>query len=351
MISGRVLVTGGTGFVGGHLVRRLCGEGVGLRCLVRDRRRASAGGLPGETLMEGCLEDRASLERAAKGVDLVVHLAGAISALRAADYFRSNAEGTRNLLSAVLRSAPGATLVHVSSITAAGPSPDGEGTALPPDRCQPCSLYGESKRRGELAVVDSPGEFRWLILRPPLVYGPGDRATRLLFRQALAPLTPVPWTDRPLSLIHVRDLVQAIVQAGSCPSSRAILPLEGPDRLTIHALPRAIAAACGRRARLVPLPLFGVRGLALLADATARLRRRPGLFSRDKVREIAAAGWVADPNPARELLGFHPEIPTSQGLRDTARAEGFLGEKNGPGSPPPESPPPETPPPETSFPT
>jgi nucleoside-diphosphate-sugar epimerase len=171
--------------------------------------------------------------------------------------------------------------------------------------------------------VESPGEFQWLILRPPLVYGPGDRATRLLFRQALAPLTPVPWTDRPLSLIHVRDLVQAIVLAGSSSSSQRILPLEGPDRLTIHELPRAIAAACSLRAKLVPLPLFGLRGIALLADATARLRGRPGLFSRDKVREIAAAGWVADPRPAREVLGFDAEIPTRQGFRDTAREEGF----------------------------
>ena len=290
---------------------------------MRDRHRASAGGLPGETLVEGCLEDRPSLEGAAEGVDLVVHLAGATSALSAADYFRANAAGTRNLVNAVRKSAPQATLIHVSSLAAAGPSPDGEGTDLPPDRCQPCSLYGESKRRGELAVVESPGEFQWLILRPPLVYGPGDRATRLLFRQALAPLTPVPWTDRPLSLIHVRDLVQAIVLAGSSSSSQRILPLEGPDRLTIHGLPRAIAAACSLRARLVPLPLFGLRGIALLADATARLRGRPGLFSRDKVREIAAAGWVADPRPAREVLGFDAEIPTRQGFRDTAREEGF----------------------------
>ena len=144
MISGRVLVTGGTGFVGGHLVRRLLGDGWGLRCLVRDRHRASAGGLPGETLMEGCLEDRASLESAAEGVDLVVHLAGAISALSAADYFRANAAGTRNLVSAVLSSAPQATLVHVSSLAAAGPSPDGEGTALPRTAADPAPNTGRA---------------------------------------------------------------------------------------------------------------------------------------------------------------------------------------------------------------
>lgn len=321
MIPGRILVTGGTGFVGSHLVRRLLAEAVQLRCLVRDRERAISSGIPGESLTVGSLEDEPSLERALDGVDLVFHLAGAIRALGAGEYFRANAVGTRNLVAAMLDRVPGAGLVHVSSITAAGPSRDGAGTDRLPDTCLPCSRYGESKRRGELAVTAA--DLRWVILRPPIVYGPGDRATRLLFRQALLPLTPVPWTDRPLSLIHVDDLVRAMIAAATASAWHRVLPLEGPDRLSMHRLPRALASACGRRARLLRLPLFGLRAVASIADLTARLRRRPGLFSRDKVDEIAAEGWVADPVPVREAIGFHPVTGTEAGFRETALAEGF----------------------------
>jgi nucleoside-diphosphate-sugar epimerase len=253
-------------------------------------------------------------------VDVVVHLAGTITAVRTQDYFRSNADGTRNLVDSIARCAPEASLVHVSSIAAAGPSADGAGTDLPPDRCKPCSHYGESKRQGELAVIDAR---RWVILRPPMVYGPNDRATRLLFRSALATVTPVPWADRPISLVHVRDLIQAISDAGRGIAEHRILPIDGPDRLSFHGLPRAMAEVCGQSSRLLPLPVLGLRGAALVADAVALLRRRASFFSLDKVREIAAVGWVADPGPARDALGFRPQIPTSQGLAETARAEGF----------------------------
>ncbi len=320
MISGRVLVTGGTGFVGGHLIRRLQGEGVDLRCLVRDRRRAASLGVPPATHREGSLEDPPSLEAAVGGVDVVVHLAGAITAVRTRDYFRSNADGTRNLVGAIARCAPAASVVYVSSLAAAGPSADGTGTDLQPDRCKPCSHYGESKRQGELAVIDAQ---RWVILRPPMVYGPSDRATRLLFRSALATVTPVPWADRPISLVHVRDLIQAISVAGRGIAEHRILPIDGPDRLSFHGLPRAMAEVCGQSSRLLPLPVLGLRGAAVVADAVALLRRRASFFSLDKVREIAAVGWVADPGPARDALGFQPQIPTSQGLAETARAEGF----------------------------
>ena len=191
--SGSLLVTGATGFLGGVLIRRLLANGVPasrLRCLVRDPERARRSGLPAESLVEadlGAADCGDAIRRAARDVAIVVHLAGSLKAYDRAGFDEVNVYGTERLVSAVREAAPAAHFVHVSSLAAAGPSPDGVGTDLPADRCTTVSQYGESKRRGELSVIGSGMPFT--VLRPPVVYGPNDGATRLLFQQVLAPVT------------------------------------------------------------------------------------------------------------------------------------------------------------------
>lgn len=324
---GDVLITGASGFLGGALVRHLLAAGVEparLRCLVRDRTRAAAGGLPAASLRDGDLGDpdsQAALLAAASEVGSVLHLAGTLKASRAGGYDAVNVAGTARLVAAVARAAPRAHFVLVSSLAAAGPSCDGAGTDAPPDRCRPVSHYGDSKRRGELEVVRGLGA--WTILRPPVVYGPGDGATRLLFRQALAAITAVPPRARPLSVIHGDDVVRALVAALERRPAGAVLPLDGPERTDTHALMRAIAGACGRRARLLPVPLALAWFAAGACDLVAAARRRASYFNRDKVRELQAAGWVADGRAARRELGFLPAVGLADGLAAVARAEGF----------------------------
>lgn len=323
--AGDLLITGATGFLGGVLVRRLLAAGVAarrIRCLVRDPARAV--GLPEAALCQGDLGDAAgepALRRAAEGIAVVVHLAGVLKGYRAADFDGVNVAGTARLVRAVAAAAPTAHVLCVSSLAAAGPSVDGATSTLPPERARPVSWYGDSKRRGELAVVQSG--LPWTIVRPPVVYGPGDAATRLLFQQAMAPLVVVPAVARPLSVIHVDDVVAALLAAlGRLPPA-AILPLDGPERTDTHALLRAIAAATGRTARLLRVPMALARAAAVAADGWARLRRRPGFFSRDKVREIAACGWVADGAPTQAALGVRPAIGLAAGLAAVAQAAGL----------------------------
>jgi nucleoside-diphosphate-sugar epimerase len=325
--SGSLLVTGATGFLGGVLVRRLLADGIAperLRCLVRDPARAARGGLPTESLVHadlGAHDCGAAIAEAARGADLVVHLAGSLKAYDRAGFDEVNVHGTERLVAAVREAAPRAHFVHVSSLAAAGPSVDGAGSDRPAAECRTVSRYGESKRRGELAVVGSGMAFT--VLRPPVVYGPDDGATQLLFRQVLAPLTAVPRGPRPLSVIHADDVAEALWLAVCRRPAGAFLPLDGPERTDTHAFLRAIGAACDRPPRLLPVPM-AVAGLAARAsDLWARLRRTPGYFNRDKVREIAAPGWVADGGPARRLLGFSAGTRLADGLRAVAVAEGF----------------------------
>ena len=325
--AGHLLVTGATGFLGGVLVRRLLANGFALdrlRCVVRDVERAARGGLPNECLVVGDLSSPKCYEQlktAVEGVTGVVHLAGSLQAYDRRGFDDVNVHGTRQLYQAVAEAAPAAHIIHVSSLAAAGPSVDGASSADPADRCHPVSAYGESKRQGELLATASG--LPYTILRPPVVYGPGDGATRLLIQQAVAPVTAVPRRPRPLSVIHADDVAEALWLAVLQRPTAAVLPLDGPERTDTHDLMRTIATACGRSTRLLPVPMV-LAGLAASAcDLLARLRHKPGYFNRDKVREIRAVGWVADGERARRVLGFVPQRGLLAGLTEVAGTEGF----------------------------
>ncbi|HEX5053519.1 MAG TPA: NAD-dependent epimerase/dehydratase family protein [Planctomycetota bacterium] len=322
-----LLITGATGFLGGEFVRSLIRAGMPaarIRCIVRDRARASAVGIPTDRLHAADLADSTpgALAAAATGVGVVVHMAGAVKAWRPSEYEAVNVEGTRNLLAAVAAQSPLAHFVFVSSLAAAGPSIDGAGSSEAPERCRPVSHYGESKRRAESLVA--AGSLPWTIVRPPAIYGAGDAATRLLFRQSCAPIAVVPRRARPLSVIAVDDVVDALQRAVVRRPHGAVLPLDGPERTDTHTLVRAIARACGRRARLVGVPMAVAYAAATVCDQFAALRRSASFFSRDKVREIRARGWVADGGPARSLLDFEPAVALADGLAAVARREGFV---------------------------
>ncbi|HEX6812484.1 MAG TPA: NAD-dependent epimerase/dehydratase family protein [Planctomycetota bacterium] len=322
-----LLLTGATGFLGGAVLQKILRRGfkaTSIRCLVRDRAKALAAGVPAESILCADLtspRSNGSLAAAVEGVGIVLHLAGAVKAWHRSGFEGPNVDGTRRLLAAVENSAPSAHFLLVSSLAAAGPSVDGASSTAMPDRCRAVSAYGDSKRRAEIEVVQ--GRLPWTIVRPPVVYGPADPATRLLFQQACAPVTAVLRESRPLSVIHSDDVAEALVLALTLRPAGAVLALDGPERTDTHGLMRAIAAACGRRARLLPMPLPLVSAAALASDLLAALRHKAGFFSRDKMREIRAAGWVADGTAAKALLGFEPAVHLAAGLRDTARAEGF----------------------------
>ncbi len=324
----RVFLTGGTGFVGIHVVAALQARGHEVACLVRDPRKAGtvfAGGAQ-PTLVPGDLADGAALRRGCATADAIVHLAGLTSARSRAELFAVNADGTRAVVDAVRAS--GAAIrrfVHVSSLAAAGPVVDGvipSGAETP----HPVSDYGRSKLAGEAPVREL--DAAWTILRPPAVYGPWDREFLRLFAIAKRGLAPM-FGDgsQRLSMVFAADLAAAIVACIDGPPAPGVYYPTHPTPTTARALAEHIAAALATRVRILALPRAIVRPLCWISEHAARLAGRATLLSSDKANELLAEAWLCSPARLETATGWHAETDLATGLRQTAawyRRSGWL---------------------------
>lgn len=317
--SGTVLVTGGTGFVGSHLVELLLREGRAVTCLVRDPARLRWLDGARVSLVRGDCSDPGSLARAVQGVSTVYHLAGLTKARRAGEYYEVNHLGTKNLLEACGRHNPGLKkFILASSLAAAGPSPDGHRlteTAAP----HPVSDYGTSKLLAEEETLRWKDRFPVVILRPSAVYGPRDRDMFALFRWAAKGLTiEIAGGERYINPCYVEDLADALSSASVNQVPNGSVYCVAEERAySWTEFRQLLLAAGGVGAHNFRIPYW----LAYLIGASSELG---GLFSgkapitnRQKVREAAQRYWVCDLTAIRHDLGFTARHPLEEGLRIT----------------------------------
>ena len=311
----RVLVTGGTGFVGGHLIEALLARGDTVTALVRSPAKAAALAQAGITLIPGDLTDKPALERAVRDQDVVLHVAGLTAARNEAEFLATNRDGTRALLSAAeVCGSP--RFLLVSSLAAAGPSPV-DRPLLGPEPPRPVTAYGRSKLAGE-AVVRA-ARIPWTILRPPAVYGPADREMLRIFQAAKLGIAPVFGRgDQRLSLVYGPDLAAAIIAASTSSATiGSVFYAAHPEIVTSRSLVETIAAADGRKVRILPVPLALGRVALSLTEAVARIRNRPTLLTRDKANEFFEPAWTVDPSPLTEATGWHARHDLAGGARET----------------------------------
>ena len=321
----RWLVTGATGFIGTALVERLTGRGDAVRALVRDAGRASGLRALGAELVVGDVERPESLARAVPDVEVVVHLAGLVKAVTRSELFATNAAGTRALVEAVA-GAGRARFVLVSSLAAAGPAVPGV-PRTEVERPAPVSVYGQSKLAAEEELRGKALEIEGSIVRPPIVYGPGDKEfLPALFKLAKAGLIAKSgFGQKRYSLIHVEDLVDLIVavaqrgarveQAGA---AGVYFASDGVE-YTWEALAQGALSALDRRGVVVPVPEALGWLAAGVSSAAARVTGRPAILSLDKMMEIREAAWTCSPEKARRELGWQPRVMLPEGLRDSVR--------------------------------
>ena len=326
MSASRVLVTGATGFVGSHVVDALRSAGRPVRALVRPSSDLARLRAQDCDIRVADFGDARAWAAALDGIDVVLHLAAATRARDEAEYRRANVETTAALMDAASAQPRPPRVVFLGTLASVGPSTDGQPVhedAAP----RPLTAYGRTKLEAERLVLGSTA-VPAVVLRPPAIYGPRDRDLFTFFRLARLGVQPVPaGPDRPVQLIHVRDVVAALLAAADSERAGRIYHIAEPAIRPWSRVAALIADAVGRRPVRVPVPRSALRAAALVSEGTARLARRSTIFNRDKVRELLAPAWICTTERAALELNFRAVIPLEQGIRETAewyRAEGWL---------------------------
>lgn len=300
-------LTGGTGFVGGHAIAEALRRGHRVRALARKAQT------PRERLewIPGSLADEAALRTLAEGADIILHIAGVTNAANRRGFEEGNILGT-----ATLRRAIGTRpLVHVSSLSAREPQ---------------LSTYGWSKLVGEQIARGTAGPVS--IVRPPAVYGPGDREFLELMKIAASGFVPFP-ADSIAAMIYGPDLAEALVAlaedlAGPATGAGRSFEIDdGTGGYTPAEVATAIGGALGRTVRPLPIPPALLRLAAVADTGLARLKGALPRLTQDRAGYMAHRDWSADSAPIRALGLWQPSTRLADGMAATAiayRAQGLL---------------------------
>jgi nucleoside-diphosphate-sugar epimerase len=312
----KVLVTGASGLLGGHVADALSARGDRVRALVRTTsNRKNLEKLPGIELVEGSIEQPDRVREAVDGVDAIVHCAGIVKARSSDEFFTVNVGGTSNLVEAA-RGRAGALkrLVHVSSLEACGPS--GDGAPVAADQEKPVTAYGRSKLAAEKVVLSARDELPVVILRPAAIYGPRDAEILDAFKSIKRGLFPVINEGRSKAIfIYVTDCAQACVRAidADVPSGRIYFVDDGCGAIAMRQMFADFERALGKKALRARLPVPVLMTVARGVEAYGRLTNRAVMLTREKANMLLQ-DWVCSSESTRKELGWEPKVPWNEGV-------------------------------------
>lgn len=327
---GRVLVTGGTGFIGKNLLRRLSRMNSKLRVAIRQGGQRRLPELPGMEVREGSMHRVEDWRPLLDGVDTVIHMAGATAGTQS-ELLQVNRDITHALAQAMVDAPNPKRLIYVSSLSAAGPS-----QRMQPrhrqDRSEPISDYGRSKYEGELAALAFADRVPTTIVRPGIVFGPGDKeVVRLLAPIARLGINPMAgFHDPRIAFVHVDDLIDAIIASaihgrfceGGEPHNgegRGVYFVADREFITFSQFAKYAASGLGRK-RVIDLrmPLRMIRRAAWTSERVGRWFGVRSAFNPDKIREASCPEWTCDVDSTENELGWRPAFPLEQRVHQFA---------------------------------
>jgi nucleoside-diphosphate-sugar epimerase len=278
--------------------------GFAVRILARSPQRARALDACVDELVQGDLHDRSALARLVDGAAAVVHCAGAVRGATQADFDRINVQGVANLVGAM---AGGPTrLLSLSSLAAREPS---------------LSFYAMSKYRGEQVLKEQAGGMSWMALRPPAVYGPGDRELLPLFRLMAKGIAPVPGSpEARFSMLYVEDIAALTVAwlRQEKPATGVFALDDGtPGGYNWRAVADIVAQLCRRRVRLLRVPSLVMDVPAWINRGLARVAGYAPMLTPEKLCELRHPDWVCDNAALRRVLAWQPRYRLADGLAST----------------------------------
>jgi nucleoside-diphosphate-sugar epimerase len=301
-----IALTGATGFIGSIIARQLVASGFKIQALTRKTSDRSC--LSGVNIhwVEGALEEIDSLRRLVRGVDAVIHCAGAVRGATRDHFKQINVDGVARLMHAAAEQHPLPRFLYISSLAARKPD---------------VSLYAMSKREGEAVIAENAGQMAWVVLRPPAVYGPDEKEMLPLIRWMARGIAFVLASgDARFSMLYVDDLVEAIriwLLNENCPRRVFELHDGHADGYSWKDVIDTVGRLNAKRVRCVHVPLPAAIGLAKLNLAAARMFGYAPMLTPYKIRELKHPDWVCDNAALTGAIGWTPRVSLEEGLRRT----------------------------------
>ncbi len=314
-------VSGGTGFIGSHLVERLLSKGYSVRCLVRNTAKLGyLKNLPVE-IFEGDLFSNSALERGIEGAQYVYHVAGVVAAKKKEEFYRYNQDGTRNIIEITARVNPNIKkFIHISSQAAVGP---GKGTipvngSTPP---RPLTTYGKSKLASEQEVLKFKDKLPVTILRVSAVYGPRDTATFDYFKSAYMGFELlVGFKETYVSLVHSTDLVSGIILAGESERSTGQIYFLGSEKYyTWNEIGYVTRSVLNKKLLRIRVPKPFVFVIAGAAGFISKFKEKPSVLNFEKGYDLTQDNWCCDITKAKTELGYRQDVTLADGVKETVK--------------------------------
>jgi nucleoside-diphosphate-sugar epimerase len=321
----RALVTGASGFIGRALVHRLIADGVTVRATSRHERPAGIAPVEWRTLSDA--DPQAQWHEAVSGCGIVIHLAalahqiGRAAEGRSAEFRRVNAQLTMNVARAAV-AAGAKRVVFVSSIAAM--CSQSEDRVDERRRCEPQDDYGRSKLEAERALESelSGSVVDWCILRPPLIYGPGNpgNMARLLRLTGSALPLPLGAIHNQRSFMFIGNLIDAILRVVAHPGDIRATYIVGDDtHFSTPQLVSALAAASGRSVHMVPVPLALLKLAGRLGDFAGRVLAMNTGIDSYSVERLTGSLSVSSERFRREF-NWQPPVDVESAIALTGKA-------------------------------
>ncbi|MDX1672080.1 MAG: NAD-dependent epimerase/dehydratase family protein [Balneolaceae bacterium] len=313
----KAFVTGGTGFIGSHLVDTLIDQSIydEIRCLVRTDERWLSG--KKYRKVEGDLHDLNALRQGMKGVDHVYHLAGVVKAPSLSDYEHANVDATENLIRVSQKNRI-KKLVVLSSLAAAGPSHNGPVTEQDP--MMPVSNYGKSKKKMEALIHRIAGEDQSItILRPSAVYGPREDQIYSFFKMVNNRICPIVGDGQhpKISMVYVKDVIQGILK-GIDQSETGVHTyfISGKYIHTWNEIRETTTRVLGKKAIPIYLKPRWVKKIAGVVEKTASFFGTYPVINQDKAKEMILE-WTCSIEKAQKELNYNPKYTLAEGISRT----------------------------------
>jgi nucleoside-diphosphate-sugar epimerase len=311
--TSKILLTGGTGFLGSHVAEMLCEQGISVRATVRRTSNTRwLDPLPLEQI-EADLSDPSGLTAALAGITSVVHVGGLTRATHPEAYDRVNVAGTE-ALAAAAGEAGVEHFIYVSSLAARGPDA----------ASGPVSDYGRSKHGGEARLAElaaagkAPPAIR--ILRPAGIYGPRDTDLLTMFQMAARGLLVLPSSVGRLQPVHVRDVASSVLRALDSADTEdpGPLPVAGAEVVGWAEVADVLRAGLERRVRVARLPAAAFTLVGAVAELGARLTGKEPVFDRRRATDLTQVTWTCDIETTKRTLNWEPVVNLHTGMVETA---------------------------------